>query len=415
MLVEIALAAAAIDVDFQRVELGPHALDQLQGLGRLLFGGLLFGDLELMGGAAALGVFQPFANRDVAAGNLQCPRQHLFGRLEPFLARVQVGQLQIQGQVVGLLADLPFQLFDGRELHRGFAAAVGLGGLVGHHVGAVFGPLVTAVADRFFDRQLADSPGRLFVSGLGLLDAMPAGDRLVELSHPRQDAPANAIDFRVLRIDVQRLFQINELRLVEIQGIARAGQGHQRRDIPGIDLEHLDAVLEHRFPILRVGRLLDAALERGRLGSAGETRALPVVVVFLDQVVQELLDVNAVARIADDALRQHVGGVVEIALGGAAAAVLETGLQPPAHGRGQGRSRSGLIVTGAGAHVRGGPCRAASWSTIIGRRVETYILAGMPRQNNACARVVAALDDACVDDNRGETQPRHRNGRDAIP
>ena len=68
---------------------------------------------------------------------------------------------------------------------------------------------------------------------------MPAGDRLVELPHPGQGPPADAVDLGVLWIDVQRLLEIDELGLVEVQRVARVGHGHQRRDVPRIDLEHL--------------------------------------------------------------------------------------------------------------------------------------------------------------------------------
>lgn len=154
----------------------------------------------------------------------------------PLFAGVQFGQLDVQTHVFGLLGDGPFQLFGGRKLARGLAAPVGLGGLVGHHVGAVFGSFISALADCFFNRQIADGPHRLFVAWLGLLDPVPTTDGLVEAAHSGQGPAALAIHFRVFRIDVQGLLQVDKLGFVEIQRLAGIGHRGQGRDVPGIEL-----------------------------------------------------------------------------------------------------------------------------------------------------------------------------------
>ena len=219
-----------------------------------------------------------------------------------------------------------------------FRAAIGFGRFVGHHVGAVLGRFIAAVADRLFDGQIGDRALGFFIARLALFAAMPAGDGLVELATACQSPAALAVHFGVFGVDIQCLLEIDQLGFIVFQLVARFGHGRQRRDVPGIELEHFQAGLDDRVPIFRVGRFFEAPLEQVELRRAGEAGPLFVVAVFLHQVIQELPDINRVGRIAHCALLKHIGGVVEVIFGRAAAAVLETLLQSPPFFRRNGLS-----------------------------------------------------------------------------
>ena len=141
---------------------------------------------------------------------------------KPILRREQVGQLQIVRNVGRLCSrSRPAAPFRGRSSVSLCAAALhstASGSALARHVRvpmasssfeSVDGALqhllvVAALLNRLLDAQLRDRLGRFFVARLGLLDAPPAADRLIELAEPRQRLGRPAIDRHILRRCIER-------------------------------------------------------------------------------------------------------------------------------------------------------------------------------------------------------------------
>ena len=136
-----------------------HAFDQLGRLGGLFLLVPALGHLHLAAHMPQLHVFQPFAERQIAAaGNRQRLLQHLFGLRQPFGADVHIGQFHVKADVLGILVDLLFHPLLGRQLRLLFVVGVRMGPF---DFFGRFGVLVAAVMDRLFDGQVADHPASL--------------------------------------------------------------------------------------------------------------------------------------------------------------------------------------------------------------------------------------------------------------
>jgi len=209
VIVRIAFGAGAKHDKLHIVKLAAHLLDQFLRFRCLLLGSLFLGDSDLLFRPAALTIFQPLTDHDVAARGLQSPLENFLGLVEFLVARVQFGQFQVELDGVGSLGDLLFELLDRREPRCTVAACLRRGALLDFDFGAAFRVLVAALADRFLDGQFADRAGGLIVTRLRLFDPVPTRDRLIEVSQPGQHAPADAVYFGVLWIYVERLLQID--------------------------------------------------------------------------------------------------------------------------------------------------------------------------------------------------------------
>ena len=156
---------------------------------------------------------------------------------------------------------------------------------------------------------------RLFVVGMVFLDALPADHRLIELADFFQRIGAGPIDFHVARIGVgvAGKLEIVELRFVAAQAGRDRGDLPERGDIPGIDLEQFQPGLHAESPIFLGKGLLQSAA-RAHPFEAQRIVPLFVVVILFLQILDEGPDIFEIARIAVDALGEHLCGIVEIAL-----------------------------------------------------------------------------------------------------
>ena len=201
--------------------------------------------------------------------------------------------------------------------------------------------VVAALLDRLLDAQLRDRLGRLLVARLGLLDAPPAGDRLVELPEPGQRLRGAAIHGHVLRRRIERPAQHVELAFVAADLLVGVGHVEQRGDVPGFDFSasHAAGNASRHWPLPAA---LLSAIPRAAVHQRREPRALFVVAVFLRQVAEKVLQVDEIGRVVDQALRVQIVRVVVVGLFGAALRMLENGLQPLPHRRRHGRQAAAI-------------------------------------------------------------------------
>ena len=270
--------------------------------------------------------------------------------LEHYLFRLDVlvfveenrGQFVVGGDVVGSPGDPAPQALDGRQflptrvLGRRFAPAPG-GDLAG--IGVI-------QFEGLLDGQRGDGPLGLVVVGPGLLDAVPAGDGIVELAPLSQGHAAGAVHLNVLGVGLQGGLQVEQLTIQEFaryhgrQVFRRLGHGHQGRHVPGIDLQDRQGVPDDLGPVLLGQGLLHSAAGAEFLELA-EGTALAVVGVFLLQIAEKALHVGLVSRVSPHALAEQFRGVVVALLFRLLAGDLEGLLQTflPVWGRGPARDR----------------------------------------------------------------------------
>ncbi len=200
--------------------------------------------------------------------------------------------------------------------------------------------LVAAFLDGVLHAELRDGLGRFLIAGPSLLNAPPATDGLFELAEAGERVGSAAIDRQIFRRDVEGPAKHVHLAFVAAGVFVGVGHGEERGDVPGVRLQGVAGGLEGVAPLAFADGLVERH-PRGRLLEGGQLGALLAVVVFLGQVRQEMLQVDQVDRIVDQALRVEVVGVLVIAFLGRFLGVVEHGLQPLAHG-GRQRRQDGV-------------------------------------------------------------------------
>jgi hypothetical protein len=142
------------------------------------------------------------------------------------------------------------------------------------------------------------------------------------------------------RVDVERPSQQKNLRLRAADLLTGIGERHQRRRIPRVDLERVGTGLERLAPLSFAG-----CLDQRRPPAADlhprEPSARLVIAVLMREVRQEVLQVDEVARVLDDTLRQQVAGVVAFPFFDALLGAVEHLLQPLSHGDRERREQGG--------------------------------------------------------------------------
>ena len=363
----LASGTGGIDFQLDLVRLGRHSLGQFGGFLRLLLLGAAVGDFDLLMRSLELNFFEPLANVEVAAARDGYGlRQNLFRLAEAVLRREELGELEVVFDFCRLGLDL---LQEGRftrgarggrhGVGRNVLAAAGHARSHGHFqfgdvgfAGAEELFVVAAFLDRLLHAQLRDSLRGFLIARLGLLDASPTSDRLIELAQSRQRLGRAPIDDGILDVDVERPAQQEDFGLAGADLLAGVGELDQRVSIPGIDLERVAGGLKRLVP-LALARRFDQRVAAALDLQSGQPSATFVVVVLVRQVGEKVLQVDQVARVVNHALRVKIVGVVVFALFEAALGVVEGGLQALPHGRGWRRQDGGeLFGRQLGRHRR---------------------------------------------------------------
>ena len=194
--------------------------------------------------------------------------------------------------------------------------------------------------DRLLDAQLRDRLRGFLIARLGLLDAAPTSDRLIELAQSCQGLGRAPIDDGILDVDVERPAQQEDFGLARADLLAGVGELDQRVSIPWIDLQRIAGGLKRLVP-LALARRFDQRVTTALDLQSGQPSAPFVVAVLVRQVGEKMLQIDQVARVVNHALRVKIVGVVVFAFFEAALSVVERGLQALPHGRGLRRQDGG--------------------------------------------------------------------------
>ena len=146
---------------------------------------------------------------------------------------------------------------------------------------------------------------------------LPTCNGLIELAHPPERPTTVAVHLNILRIRVERLFEVGQFDFVVAKSFAGTSHGMERRHVPRVVRENFDAKLEHLGPLF----VFEGGLERLRQPTAS---SLLRSSGFGPEVLEHRLDKLEIARVGGDAFGEHRVGVVVVVGSGSLDAPLKT-------------------------------------------------------------------------------------------